>query len=375
MHTLSKPVLIYFRLAFCLIAIGCESNKKAEQNVADAEDIKTEHKWQTYRGVNVGCDINEKDIEELATSGANLMRYSTPVCTFMDLEAPYDYREEAFQKLDSVLDWAERYKISVLIDPHRYPGTEHKWTMLGSDPFFNDFKYHDILIEFWKKMAILCAKRGEVIAGYDVLNEPEVPFDMKKDTPEDINLLYKKLTMAIRDVDTVHTIVYALPRIYNQKTKTMQGYHKGITVFDIPEDNNICLETHTYMPMPFTHQNIWEEGDYVPYPTKVDNILWNKKQLELDQKELIEFSKKHPEIPILVGEFSSPRWTGQDGLHYLNDVINIAEENHWSWAYHAYRENQVWDPEMNITNRNDSTRIDNAPRWKLLKTCFGKNEN
>jgi hypothetical protein len=154
----------------------------------------------------------------------------------------------------------------------------------------------------------------------------------------------------------------------------MLGYHKGISSFQIPEDDNICIETHTYMPVPFTHQNIWEEGEYVSYPTTIDSITWNREYLEKEQKELIEFSQNNPNIPILVGEFSSPRWTGQDGIRYLTDVIEIAEKYDWSWAYHAFREDQVWDPEMSITDRNDSTKIANAPRWELLKTYFEKNE-
>ncbi|WP_194768609.1 glycoside hydrolase family 5 protein [Tamlana sp. I1] len=361
---------IIFRLitlaGILAIFTNCNNSKKEHTQ-------PSQFKWETYRGVNVACDISEKDVKDLAASGANLMRFSTAVCTYMEMEAPFAYKESAFQKLDSVLNWGEQYGVAVLIDPHRYPGSEHKWTMLGSDPFFKDFKYHDILINFWKKLANQCAKRGDVVAGYDLLNEPEIPVDMEKNTPQDINLLYKKLTKAIREVDSMHTIVYALPRIYNEETKVMQGYHKGIEVLEIPDDNNICLETHTYIPVPFTHQNIWEEGDYVAYPTKIDGILWDKAQLEKEQKELIAFSEKHPNIPVFVGEFSSPRWTGQDGMRFLTDVIDIAEKHNWSWAYHAFRENQVWDPEMNITNRNDSTRIANAPRWELLKSYFKKN--
>lgn len=128
------------------------------------------------------------------------------------------------------------------------------------------------------------------------------------------------------------------------------------------------------MPMAFSHQNIWEEGAYVAYPTTVEGVTWNAAHLEQVQSDLIDFSKKHPDVPILIGEFSSPRWTGQDGLHYLTDVIELAEQHGWSWAYHAYRESHVWDPEMSITNRGDSVRRANAPRWELLKSYFARNE-
>ncbi len=352
----------------CLIGlVGCRS--------APPEEPRSQpYYWQQYRGVNVGCDIGEQDVEELAQSGANLMRLSMPVCAFMELDSPYAYRPEAFATLDSVLNWGERYGVNVLIDPHRYPGTEHPWTMLGSDPFWQDFKWHELVINFWDSLASHCASRGQVVAGYDLLNEPQVNLKMQKDTPEDINLLYAKLTTAIRQKDALHTIVYALPRVYDAEQDTLYSYHQGITELDIPADDNICLESHTYMPMAFSHQNIWEEGAYVAYPTTVEGVTWNAAHLEQVQSDLIDFSKKHPDVPILIGEFSSPRWTGQDGLHYLTDVIELAEQHGWSWAYHAYRESHVWDPEMSITNRGDSVRRANAPRWELLKSYFARNE-
>ena len=260
-----------------------------------------------------------------------------------------------------------------LIDPHRYPGMEHKWTMLGNDPFWQDQKYQDLVIDLWDTLAQIGAKRGEVIAGYDLLNEPEVKPNKEKGSTWDINRLYAKLTETIRKRDSIHTIVYALPRYWSEEEQKMYSYHEGIQYLDLPEDDNICLETHTYMPVPFTHQNIWEEGPYVSYPSEIEGVYWDSAQLELDQKRLIEFSQAHPEVPIFVGEFSSPRWTGQDGLRFMTDVIDVSEKQGWSWAYHAYRENQVWDPEMSITDRKDSTRIENAPRWELLKSYFKRN--
>ena len=367
MRVIQIPTYIVLIL---LIFSACGKCKKTNDMA-----VNTKFKWQTYRGVNVNCEITEEDIKFLAGAGGNLVRLSMPICTFIEMEEPYGYDEMAFEKLDSVLDWGEKYDVDVLIDPHKYPGTEHEWTMLGNDPFFQDFKWHDIVIKFWERIAEVGAKRGKVIAGYDLLNEPQVDLDMKEDTPADVNLLYKKLTETIRKVDSVHTIVYALPRVYDRESETLYGYHKGIMMFEIPKDDNICLETHTYMPQEFSHQNIWEVGEYITYPVTIKEITWNKQQLIYEQEELIDFSKKNPEVPILVGEFSSPRWTGEDGIRYLTDVIEIAEDNGWSWAYHAYRENQVWDPEMSIQERSDSVRIKNAPRWKLLQYYFKRNEN
>lgn len=368
-HTISA-LISFFLIVFI---IACEKNKLRSNINKQHEEKVDKFLWKNYRGANIGCEISEIDVKEFAKSGGNLLRYSSPVCTYIELEEPYSYNEMAFSKLDSVITWGEKYKVDILIDPHRYPGTEHKWTMLGSDPFWKDYKYHDILIKFWVRLARQCAEKGRVVAGYDLLNEPQIDIRMEENSPEDLSLLYKKLTEAIRSVDSVHTIVYALPRIYDEAQKIMLSYDKGINKIVIPDDDNICLETHTYMPVPFTHQNIWEPGEFISYPDTIEGEYWDRTKLENYQKELIDYSIENPDVPILVGEFSAPRWTGQDGLRYLTDVIEIAEKYNWSWSYHAFRENQVWDPEMSIEDRNDSTRIENAPRWELLKKYFKKN--
>ena len=98
------------------------------------------------------------------------------------------------------------------------------------DPFWKEFKYHDLIIELWDEISRRYADKGSVLAAYDLLNEPEVRTEVVKESPE---------------------------------------------------------------------------------------------------------------IPIFVGEFSCPRWTGNDGNRYLQDVIQIAEENDWSWAYHSFRESHI----------------------------------
>ncbi len=374
---LNIPILIKMRnsrrfLALTLISgLLLFSACTPQQQVAETT-APIIYPWKQYRGANVQCWATEQDVKNLAASGANLLRFSMPICTLMDMEEPYAFNEDGFSLINNMLNWGEKYGISVLIDPHRYPGTEHKWTMLGSDPFWKEQKYQNLIIDLFDTLAQIGAKRGEVLAGYDLLNEPEIRPNYIKDSTQDINRLYAMLTEAIRKRDSVHTIVYALPRYWVEEEKKMYGYHEGIKYFELPTDNNICLETHTYMPMPFTHQGIWEESPYIAYPGEIEGVYWDSAQLELDQKILIEFSKANPEVPIFVGEFSCPRQTGEDGIQYITDVINIAEKHGWSWAYHAFRENEVWDAEMS-SERKDTVRRESAPRWMLLKSYFAKN--
>ncbi|MGD1889724.1 MAG: glycoside hydrolase family 5 protein, partial [Cyclobacteriaceae bacterium] len=190
----------------------------------------------TYRGVNCGVTLVEEDVKALADLGGNLIRLSFPSNPLMDIEPPYDFNEDAFAYLDSVLHWSEKYGIGVVIDPHRYPGTEHQWTMLGSDPFWQDFAWHEHTIRLWEFIAQRYAQYSDVIAGYDLLNEPGVPKPVKEGSPGDLNLLYAKLTEVIRKYDTQHTIILAAPRVMNEAGRG--SYIQGLPTLKLPDDEH-----------------------------------------------------------------------------------------------------------------------------------------
>jgi hypothetical protein len=153
----------------------------------------------------------------------------------------------------------------------------------------------------------------------------------------------------------------------------MRDYHEGIEYIKLPVDDNIVLESHSYMPVKFTHQNVWNDEKIVHYPDLINGEYWNLKYLKVVQSKLIDFSRKNPKIPIFIGEFSCPIWTGDDGIRYLKDIIKISEKNNWSWAYHSFRESPVWDAEKSGFNKSNLTSTENNSRLRLLKKYFKKN--
>jgi hypothetical protein len=51
-------------------------------------------------------------------------------------------------------------------------------------------------------------------------------------------------------------------------------------------------------------------------------------------------------VPVFIGEFSVVRWAPvPDGANWLNDSIDLFEQNNWSWTYHAFREWPGWSLE------------------------------
>jgi len=331
-----------------------------------------QYKWETIRGVNVDYDIEEEDFKKLNEIGAKLVRIVFAVSPFMELEEPYSHVESSYENLDRVLDLCEKYGIKAVIDPHRFPGTVHPWTMLDNDPFWTDFHWHDKVISIWERIAIQCKDRGDVIAGYALLNEPALPYNPAKGSPADINLLYEKLISAIRKHDKKHTIILSGPRM---RPPTGEGqcmpYIAGLAWLDAPPDDNLCYEIHMYDPMSFTHQGVWEESEFVKYPDFIDGQDWNKETIQRYMMPAKMFIDKY-NVPMFVGEFSCPRWTGDYGNQYLRDQIEVYEEFGFSWAYHAFRENQLWDMEMSNYDVADSVRVETTPRKELFIEAFNR---
>lgn len=322
--------------------------------------------WGPYRGANSGIHLTEEAVNEFVALGGNLIRLSFPNRPFMELEGEYAFDEEAFSYLDNVLDWCEQANVKVVIDPHRFPGTAHPWTMLGNDEFWEDYKWHDHAEAVWEEIARRCKDRGDVIAGYDLLNEPDIGSGRREtNTPRDLNALYARLCNAIRAIDPVHTIIIAAPRYFDGE-RTLD-YLDGIQTLELPDVENLVVTIHMYRPMQFSHQGVSEQHpDDVVYPGVIDGVEWNQKEMLHQLRHVIAFQKKQG-VPIFVGEFSCPRWTGGGGNRYLEDQIQLYESLGWSWAYHSFRESPIWDAERSNTDRADQSRKATTPRLELLK--------
>ncbi|HKJ79296.1 MAG TPA: hypothetical protein VKA10_07160, partial [Prolixibacteraceae bacterium] len=59
---------------------------------------------------------------------------------------------------------------------------------------------------------------------------------------------------------------------------------------------------------------------------------------------------------------------------YLKDQIEVYEEYDFSWAYHAFRENQLWDMEMSNYDAAGLERVETTPRKELFIEAFNLNQ-
>lgn len=328
-----------------------------------------------YRGVNA-TELTENDVRELSEWKVNIIRLSFNKRPLMKKDPPFDIDIRVVAYLDNVLSWAERYGIRVVIDPHTSPGTEVSTTTKAKDAIWRDGVYQDALVYLWVYLAKRYADRGSVIAGYDLLNEPNVPRDLNGHPVPglgDWNALVNRLVNAIRKHDQVHTIVVE-PITSRRQGKRRIYPMDGDAYFVPPKDSNIVYSPHFYEPGAFSHQqiNAWNP-DPVNYPGIIAGEYWDKNRLREVMKPIFDVQKKY-NIPVFIGEFSAPRWTGDSGNRYLRDLMELYEEFGWSWAYHIFRGADAWDAEKSNFSREDHKFIGKeTDRAIMLREFFSKN--
>jgi len=349
-------------LASSLVWLGDVS--RAEQPIS----------WKTYRGANVNSALTEGDVKDFAALGGNLLRANFAFRPLMRKTPPYQLDNEMLSYLDRLLDWCEEYEVHVVIDPHTTPGMSRNTTTFPQDEFWKDFAWHEHLVRLWDHLARRYAARGDVIAGYDLLNEPSIPNGGAPDTPADYNLLVRKLIETIRRHDKVHTIIIEPPNIHPRHTPWPASWlPEAFGYLEPPPDDNVVYSPHMYWPGNFTHQGVGERpGALVPYPGTVAGKPFDRDALRSVLEPARRFSGSH-DVPILIGEFSAPRWIGEHGNRYIRDVIDLAEEQGWSWAYHSFRAADVWDAEKSNSDRTERSRKASTPRLEILKSYFARN--
>lgn len=276
----------------------------------------------------------EKDIQFIAQTGATCVRLPLNIRHFESDDEPFVYNQNAYKKLDAILDLCEKYGVYAILDMHAAPGWQnchwHSDNERGVSLLWRHSHFQDRLIGFWQETARHYANRA-VVAGYELLNEPssgnpsgEHPFDFYQNFHPDwfrINDLYKRTSAAIREIDPKHMIF-------------LEGdnYARLFSGFDEPFDTNLVYSSHNYTNPGFGPGK---------YPGYYNGIYWDKNhhKLELQIQEGTIYAEKY-NVPLLIGEFGSQyHGTSEDVVYRLEsmkdqlDIYNEAGLNWTAWTY------------------------------------------
>ena len=264
--------------------------------------------------------IQEEDIKAIKGWGANCVRlpFNYRLIEFED--RPYSFNEEGLKYLDKAIKWCEKHGLYCILDLHAAPGAQNNaWhsDSYGKAELFDIEQNRDRFLRLWFFLADRY-RECPAIAGYDILNEPDIPFI---DEPK-IKALYDAATAEIRSTDKKH-IIFLEGNMWAQRLDFMGR----------PKDRNTAFSIHNYAPLDFTHN--FEPG--LRYPGKLQGIIWNRQKFDIFAKAYSVLAKM-ADAPLYLGEFGVFARDGQYGEdQWVDDVLWACEKYHISWTYWNYK--------------------------------------
>lgn len=120
--------------------------------------------------------ITEVDFKWIKDHGLNVVRLPYPYWLFGDI-APY---YGCVDKLDQIMDWAQKYDLKVLLDLHTAPGCQNGFDnggQLGVLTWHTKAENLDLTIEILQKVAHRY-KEHPALWGMEVLNEPHMSYEI-----------------------------------------------------------------------------------------------------------------------------------------------------------------------------------------------------
>jgi len=245
--------------------------------------------WKKYRENY----ITKKDIVYLKKIGMNSVRVPINYRVLTPENHPGIWLKSGFQTLDNVIKWCSEEGIYVILDMHAAPGgqtgenIDDGW---GYPFLFKSQQSQNRVIAIWEKLAERYHDNPTVL-GYDLLNEPIPTFKEYTSLNQYLVPLYKRITKAIREVDSNHIII-------------VEGaqWATNFKVFGKPFDSKMIYSFHKY----------W-------MPPKQDQI-----------QEYIDYGNKY-NVPIWLGE------SGENTDQWVDQFRQLLEKNDIGWSFWPYK--------------------------------------
>lgn len=321
-----------------------------------------------FKGFNIGAlkDYDERYIDELAPTGANIVRVIVPFtfCKPVEDKMPciYQVSPDNVEKLKKMSDQFGKKNIKIIVSALFYEkqkGDFWKSKMLQAG-MSDSWKYFADQIKDDKNIAAL-----ELYYSPDESSLPD-----KHKVSRAWSIAGYNMIKAIRNVDTNHVIIFQVP---NGDPANIKG------LLDL-NDNNIVYGFDMFYPNALTLQGIINKQSF-PYPLGAEyglDPLFTGKATIIDKKALSDYLQpiidfKNKGNAVFISSWGIVYYAPQGSAYrYLTDVLSIFNDNKLSWAYYGFRINKAFDPFIAGENISDDARTPEASLITLLRENMEK---
>jgi hypothetical protein len=280
-------------------------------------------RYDAFFNAHLETFVAEKDFQYLAKIGMNAVRLPVNYRALVKGEDGLNYGD-GFHYIDQAINWGKKYGVYIILDLHAAPGFQnsrwHSDNNASVSLLWNSQDFINQTVNIWKDLSDRY-KDEAIVAGYDLLNEPE--------TTEGTSLrdVYLRIIEAIRKNGDEHIVF-------------LEGDRRGedfAGLDDIPF-SNVAYSVHFYIPAMFFPG---------AYPGKIGGIYTDKARIEKLFRSRIQWIAEQDK-PCYVGEFGVvldsevPDLSADDRakITALADAIDIMNkyDQHWTvWTYKDIR--------------------------------------